>query len=165
MLLYLLVLLLRPSSLILSNGALLLAATSVGAMVGLALGSRGAILMFCLIMAMVDSFPFNEGLTRRLLEAYAATDGDLLRYVALTIPVEDRILPVIGIADLLVVSALHSGLYLLSMPTLVSVGVLLASLLVAVLIGLSAGGVPALPVIAAGAAILMLARPNVGRHR
>lgn len=165
MLLYVLVLLLRPSNLIVSNVALLLAATSVGATIGYVLGSRGAILLFCLVMAVIDSVSFNEGLTRGLLQVYASSDGDLLRYVALTIPIDDRILPVIGFGDLLVLSALHSGLYQLAMPTLLSVTALLASLIVAVFVGLSTGGVPALPVIAAGAAILMLARPSIGRRR
>ncbi len=146
--LYGLVLIVRPPSPLASNVAVLLAAVGVGVLVGRTLSSRGAIIAFCITIALVDLLSFGGGLTRMIIDNYREGSSNLLVYLAVTVRSQGQTVPVVGVGDMAVLAALYQGLRGVGQPTSRVVVVLLGALGSALMIGLAVGGAPALPILA-----------------
>lgn len=120
------------------------------------LQTPGAVGVFLGVAAAVDIFSMSGGLSRRLIDAYREGASDLLLYLALVIPINQRVIPVVGIADLVVSAAAATALIRMGLGTLAVGGAITAGLLGALAFGLWQGGAPALPFIAV--AVLFLVR-------
>ncbi len=158
---YAIVLYLQPLGLVGSNLLVLAASVAAGALIGSTLREPGAIVAFCVTIALVDFFSFGGGLTRKIIDEYARGENELLRYLAVSVSLDGRIVPVVGVGDLVVLAALYCGLRRVGEPAGVSAFVLLSSLAAALAIGLLVGGAPALPFLA-GASIAVV---GVSRFR
>lgn len=73
----------------------------------------------------------------------------MLQYLCLSLPVQGRMVLIVGIGDLLVLAAIYSALRRLGNTGVWAFSAPLAGLLLAVLVGLLAGGTFAIPFIAA----------------
>jgi hypothetical protein len=146
---YAAVLIAQPPSLLASNLAVLLAAVAAGTLIGRSLGQRGAIVAFCITIAVVDLFSFGGGLTRTIIDNYREGSSNLLVYLVVTVRTQGQTIPVVGVGDLLMLSALYLGLRGIGRPGGQVVALLLGSLGVALVVGLIWGGAPALPFLAA----------------
>lgn len=146
-------LLLRPAGLVWSNVGVLAISISVGTRIGRGLRSRGALLTFAITASVIDIVSFTTGPTRWLLGAEAAPAWGGIRYLAVSLPVSSRVVPLVGVGDLLVLAVLFTGLRGLGLPALSSASVLWAGLLVALAVGLTVGGAFGIPFMAVAAAI------------
>jgi hypothetical protein len=154
-LVYAMLLLLRPAGLVWSNVAVLAVSIAVGTRIGRGLGSRGALLAFAITASVVDIVSFTTGPTRWLLGRGTAPAWEGIRYLAVSLPSSDRVIPMVGVGDLLVLAVLLTGLRGLGLPALSSASVLWAGLLVALAVGLAAGGAFGIPFMAVAAALCL----------
>jgi hypothetical protein len=142
----------RPDTLVLSNAAVLVAAICLAPLLARSLGSTGAIVAFAIAASLVDLFSFGGGLTRRIIQDYHSGGSDLLRFLAVTVPVSGRPTPLVGVVDLLIVGALFLALVGIHGARRRASLTLLGALAVAVVVGLVVGGVAAVPFLGFGAA-------------
>lgn len=143
----------RPSSLVLSDTAVLAAAIGLSPLLGRGLGSVGGIITFAVTASVVDVLSFGGGLTRQIIQDYQSGGDDLLRFLAMTVPVGGRPTPLVGVVDLFIMGALFRGLVIIHGSRARASFTLLGALSLAVVTGIAIGGVAALPFLgfAAGA--------------
>lgn len=159
---YAAVLVIRPPGWPLSNLAVLIG--SVGGVLMLERGLRtpGAVAVFLIVAALVDLFSFSGGLTRALIEGYREGTSDLLLYLTLAVPIGGRVVPIVGIVDLLVGGAAAVALLRLGLRPVAVMGTFVVGLLTALAYGLWRGGAPAVPFIA-GAVLFLVWRHSMRR--
>lgn len=139
------VLWIRPESMALSNAVILASAIALAPLLGRSLGSFGGIVAFAVTVSAVDLLSFGGGLTRQIIQDYRAGTGDLLRFLAVTVPLDSRPTPLVGVSDLVIMGALSIGLTRLHGDGRRAIVVLLSALALATLVGIGIGGVAALP--------------------
>jgi hypothetical protein len=149
---YAAVLSVRPDSLVLSNTGLILASVGLAPLLARGLGNTGAIAAFAITASLVDLLSFGGGLTRRIIQDYNSGSSDLLQFLALTVPLEGRATPLIGVVDLLIAGAMFLALVEIHGSNTRAVLVLLSALALAVVVGLIVGGVAAVPFVGLAAA-------------
>jgi hypothetical protein len=142
----------RPESLVWGNVAVLAVAIALAPLLGRSLGSFGAIVAFAITVSIVDLLSFGGGLTRRIIQNYQAGTDDLLRFLAVTVPIGGRPRPLAGVVDLMIMGSLFLGLVRIHGNRPRAAVFLLAALAVAVIVGMTIGGVAGLPFLAAAAA-------------
>ena len=119
------------------------------------LQTPGAVAVFLAVAAVVDLLSFSGGFTHILVERYRAGTGDLLLYLTLVMPVRGRIIPIVGIGDLLVGGSAAMALLRFRLGPAAVMGTIAAGLLSALAYGLWRGGAPALPFIAVAVFLLV----------
>jgi hypothetical protein len=132
----------------LSSGVVVLASVAGAMVIGSFNRSRGSVVMFLVTAAVIDWFSFSGGLTRWIIDSGGAGNPLLLQYLTVALPVGGRVRYLIGIGDLLITGAAGLSLFRLGYPALRTGMVLVFSILLAVLVALRIGGIPALPVVA-----------------
>jgi hypothetical protein len=120
-----------------------------GSAIGRALVTPGSTVAFLVVVAVVDVVSFSGGPTAWIIEGYRTGANELLLHLALTFPIRGRMTPLIGVGDLVVMSALIEATRRFGYPTPEVAGALATALLIALGIGLVAGGIYLLPFIAA----------------
>ncbi len=155
---YVALLVLQPQGLVLSNALLLVTSVLVGSLLGTTLGSEAALVTFAVTAAVVDLFSFSGGLTRSIVTSYRNGESLLLQYLSITVPVGSRIVPVIGIGDLVIVSCIFYCLKRLDHPDRDSLLVALGGLSIALGIGLVVGGMAAVPFLAGAVTVYLVYR-------
>jgi hypothetical protein len=138
----------QPGAWWFADAALLLAAAAGGLLIGRFLGSTGAVVAFCVTIAVVDLFSFGGGLTRHIMESYREGESRLLLYLTVSVPYGGAVRPIAGVGDLLILASLFSALVRLGHSKLRAFLVPTAGLTAALLVGLVRGGVAALPFVA-----------------
>ena len=132
----------------LSSGVVVLASVAFAMVMGSFNRSRGGVVVFLVTAAVVDWFSFSGGLTRWIIDSGGAGNNMLLQYLTVAVLVGGRVRYLIGIGDLVISGAAGLSLFRLGYPALRTSLVLVSAILLAVLLGLVFGGVPALPVVA-----------------
>jgi hypothetical protein len=143
------ILVIRPPYLLITNILILLVAVLVGSLFGMLIDNSMALVSFCVVAAMVDLISSQVGATATLSHAFQNGSSNLLQYLSLSFKVQESPRPIVGISDLIIMTAIyfalrragHVGLLAFAAPT---VGVLLA-----LAAGLIVGGIAALPFISA----------------
>lgn len=138
----------RPDTWIVANGIVLIVSVIVGSSLGLLLTTKPSIISFCVAASIVDIFSVSGGITAKLSDAYQAGSSTLLRYLTISFPFKEKLQPIIGIGDLIVICALYFALMKLQYRGLKLAVSPLTGLLAAVTVGLIAGGISAIPFIA-----------------
>jgi hypothetical protein len=146
---YAAVLFARPRSLLLPNLVVTLVAIFVGSSLARLLKGYVGLASFCIAAAVADVVSYTGGATAKLSEAFQHGTSNLLQYLCLSLPVQGRVVPIVGLGDLLILAAIYSALRHLGNAGACAFRAPLAGLLVAVFVGLLAGGTFALPFIAA----------------
>ena len=140
---------LMPENWILINLVVVSVAGIGGSGLGLLLKTRQSLVIFCIVASIVDIYSVAQGPTSAVVEDYKAGTSDLLRYLVISMPVDGSILPLVGIGDFLIISAVYFVLIRLKYDRLQLALVPLLGLLLAIIIGLQIGGIFAIPFIAA----------------
>lgn len=139
----------QPENLWFSNIGVLTAAVLAGSLIGRQLGNSTSLIVFSITAALVDIFSFSGGLTKKIIDSYEQGQNLLLRFLTISIPLKGKIVPLVGLGDLLIMGAIFYVLLKLKYPGWQCLLVPLAGLLLAVVVGLITGGVFGLPFIAA----------------
>jgi hypothetical protein len=119
------------------------------------LHSAASVVVFLTVAAVVDLWSMRGGLTRALLDRYREGSSDLLLYLTLVVPVNGRIVPIVGIGDLVVGGAAATALLRLGVRPWGVAAASAAGLLGALAYGLWRGGAPALPFVAVAVLVLV----------
>jgi hypothetical protein len=106
----------RPAGLVSSNAAVLAVSIAAGTRLGRGLRSRGALLAFAITASVIDIVSFTTGPTRWLLGRGGGSAWEGIRYLAVSLPLTDGIVPVVGVGDLFVLALLFTGLRGLGVP-------------------------------------------------
>jgi hypothetical protein len=148
MALFALALIVRPSAWWMSDAAVLIAATGGALLLSPGLRSPGSVIIFLTVASVVDLVSFSGGVTRWIVDDYQSGSSTLLLYLTLTAPVGGRILPIVGIGDLVVAGTAALALTRLrfGLPTLLLA--ISGGLVAALAYGIQFRGAPAVPFIA-----------------
>jgi hypothetical protein len=135
-------------------------AVLTGAVGGVLLLERGlrtpaAVAAFLGVAGLVDILSVSGGVSRMLIERYREGTSDLLLYLTLVVPIRGRVIPIVGIGDLLVGGAAAAALFRLGLRPVAVAGTFAVGLLTALAYGLWRGGAPAVPFIAAAVFVLV----------
>jgi len=148
------VVIIRPSAWPVIDLAVLVGAAGAAVLVGGSLSSIGAVVTFLLAAAAVDILSVTGGLTRAIIDGYRDGASDLLLYLALVVPIDGRIIPIVGISDLLISGSAAIALVRRGLRPIVVIGAIAIGLLGALAYGIWQGGVAALPFIAVAVVLL-----------
>jgi hypothetical protein len=157
---YFAVLVLRPAAWPVIDLAVLAAAVGGVLLLEGGLRTPGAVVVFLTVAAVVDIVSMSGGLSRLLVERYREGASDLLLYLTLVVPIRSRVVPIVGVGDLLVGGAAATALLRLELRPAAVFGTLAVGLLSALAYGLWRGGAPALPFIAVAVFFLVWRRPG-----
>lgn len=147
---YLALLLSRPDSVALSNVTVVAAGAAAGVLIAGLVASREALVALAIAASIADIVSFTTGPTRWLLDRDPTDAGaGLLEYLTVTLPWGDRLLPVVGIGDLMFTAAYYLILRTLRVAPGLALAAPLAGLLVALAVGLAFGGAWAIPFMSA----------------
>lgn len=141
-------LLVRPDVWLLSDLLVLAGAVGGALLLARALTTSGSVVVFLLVAAIVDFLSVSGGLTRLIIEQFQQGRGDLLRYLALVVPIGGQVTPIIGITDLALAAGAGVALLELGFRRAAVVGALCLGLLAALVVAFSLGPTPALPFLA-----------------
>ena len=138
----------RPGLWPVPNLAVLVGAIGAVMLLERGLGTASSVAVFLAVAAVVDIASVSGGLSRALIEGYRAGTSDILLYLTLSVPVRGRIIPIVGIGDLMVGGAAAVALLRLGFRWRAVMGTISVGLLGALTYGLWRGPAPALPFIA-----------------
>ena len=160
--LYSAVILALPTNSLITNASVLLVAVSVGSLLGVVFINPSALVPFCITAAMVDIISSQIGITAKLSHDFQTGSSPLLRYLSLSFSVQERLRPIVGLSDLIVMTAIYFALRRAGSVGLLAFAAPVAGLLLALAVGLLVGGIAALPFIAATTvAFVMLTRNRI----
>jgi len=154
--LYGLLLYFRPSNLLLSNAIVLAVTTIGGTLIGIGITTRGAVVSFSIAASLADIMSFTVGPTRILQDRFGGAINSLITYLTLTITVRGHVAPLIGIGDLMILSAYFVALRELGYSPWIAFGAPVIGVIVALLVGLVFGGAFGIPFMAVAVVVLLL---------
>jgi hypothetical protein len=140
---------LMPENWMLINLVVVSVAGIGGSGLGLFLNTRPSLIIFCVAASAVDIYSVTQGPTSALVENYKTGTSDLLRYFVVSMPIDGRTVPLVGIGDFFILSAIYFALMRLGYEKSQILLVPLLGLLLAIIVGLQVGGIFAIPFIAA----------------
>jgi hypothetical protein len=152
---YIVLLRTQTAAWLVSDIVVILVSLLAASAIGLTLSSSSALIVFCITAGIVDFFSFSGGLTDKIITDYQQGQNLLLQYLSITIPLNGRLLPIIGIGDLVILGSIYYALRQLGHDSWLAFLFPLGGLLTALTLGLWLGGIYALPFIG-GATIFYL---------
>lgn len=139
----------RPGGWLLPDAAVFAVAVFLGSSLGWLVRSPAALASFCIAAAVADVLSFYGGPTASLIEAFQSDSNDLLRYLCLSLPVDDRLRSIVGIGDLIILGTIYFAFHRLGHRGAAAFAAPVTGLLLALVVGLVVGTVFAMPLIAA----------------
>lgn len=138
------------TSIVTSDCFVLLTALVAGILLSRTVGSVGALVTMLLVAAVVDFISTQVGPSRWLVEQARQSRGvTVLRYLAVSIQLRGKIIPIIGVGDLMFFTVCVTTLRRMGWTGTKAFAAPVAGLLSALGVGLWAGFTPALPFVAA----------------
>ena len=160
--LYAVVLVARPANLLITNVLVLLVALLVGSFLGKLFVNSSALVSFCITAAIVDIISSQVGITAKLSHAFQTGSSPLLQYLSLSFSIHKSLHPIVGISDLVVITAIYFALRRAGQVGWLAFAAPAAGLLLALAVGLLVGGIAALPFIATTTvAFVMITRRQI----
>ena len=147
-----------------TNCFVLATALVAGTLLSRRLGSIGALSTMLVVAAIVDLISAWAGPSRWLVnQAQQAHGLALLQFLVISLRVKEKLVPVIGVGDLMFFTAVVSVVRRLGWPEIPALTVPLAGILSALAVGFFAGFTPALPFLAAS--VLLYAKRRNAPNR
>jgi hypothetical protein len=146
---YSVVIVLGLPQLLITNILILLVAVFAGSILGTLIDNPLALVSFCITAAIVDLISSRVGVTARLSHAFQSGSSSLLSYLSLSYRTQKTPHPIIGIGDLIIMTAIYFSLRRAGHTGLPAFVAPLGGLLLALATGLIVGGIAALPFISA----------------
>ena len=160
--LYAAVLMARPANSLITNATVLLVALFVGSLLGRLFVNPSALVSFCITAAIVDIISSQVGATAKLSHDFQTGSSALLQYLSLSFNVHEQLRPIVGLSDLIIITAIYFALRQAGHVGLAAFAAPVTGLLLALAVGLLLGGFAALPFIAATTvAFVMLTRNRI----
>lgn len=144
-----------------SDIAVMLVALLAASAIGRTLTSSSALIAFCIAAGIVDFFSFSGGLTARIIVDYEQGHSLLLQYLSLAVPLPDRIVPIIGIGDLIILGSVYYALPQIGHHDWLTFLLPLGGLLIALSVGILIGGIYAVPFIGGATIVYLLLKTRV----
>jgi len=139
----------KPPVLLLADALILAVAVFAGSILGRLFRSPASLVAFAAGAGVADFVSFNSGVTRATINASHSGASRLFEYLSLTIPLPPgSATPIVGIGDLLILAAFMTSLHQLGYGRAALI-VPASGLVAALAIGFVAGGIGAVPVMAA----------------
>lgn len=154
--LYAVLLVVRPANTSITNAAVLLTALLVGSFLGKLLVSPSALVSFCITAAVADIVSSLVGATAKLSQGFETGASALLQYLSLSFSVHGSLRPIVGISDLIIMTAIYFALRRTGQTGWLAFAAPAAGLLLALAVGLLVGGIAALPFIATTTVVYIL---------
>jgi hypothetical protein len=153
-----------PASVVLTDVLVLALSLAAGMALSRQIGSAGALSTMLAVAAIVDLISIRAGPSRWLIEQLQhGHAGTLIQFLAVSLRLHGRLVPVIGISDLMFFTAIVAVGRRLAWPEAAVLGVPLAGLLSALAVGLWSDFTPALPFLAVAVFLYSRALPPA-RH-
>ena len=140
----------NAGGLLLTNLLVIGSAVFGAGLIARAARTPGALAALAVTASVVDITSFHAGPTRWLLSSDSGGAATVLRYLAVTVPVDGSPIPVVGIGDLVLFGAFLLGLREFGCRPWAAAGVLATGLLIALAVGLARGGAFGIPFMAVG---------------
>ncbi len=151
-------------NLIISNGIILLTATVAGSLIGRMLNHEVSIITFSVVASIMDFFSYSNGLTAAINTA-ASSDSMILRYLVIHIPFGSKVIGLVGIGDLYILGCIYFALRSLGYSERGSVLAPLGGILIALVIGITVGGIFGVPFIVCPAIIFLVYHSKKWRNQ
>lgn len=132
-------------SLLLGNTLVLAAAVVGGAKIGSLFSSRSALIAGSVAASVADIVSFTIGPTRWLFEGIDLERWGRINYLMISMPWGHRLVPVMGVGDLLFVAVFYHAMRHLGVPRWLCLAAPLAGLTVALAVGLRLSGAFGIP--------------------
>lgn len=155
LILYGVILIFQPSSWVVMDLMVLLGAIGGAVLIGSSLSSSRSVAVFLVTAAIVDIISLSSGFSRMIIDRYQAGSSDLLLYLTLVVPIGARLVPIIGISDLLVGGSAATALFRNGLNRIAVIGAIAIGFIAALAYGLWRGGAPGLPFIAITVSLLV----------
>jgi hypothetical protein len=117
-------------------------------LIGANLRTARSVVAFLVTAAVVDILSISSGFSRLIIDQYQAGTSDLLLYLTLVMPIGTRLVPIVGVSDLLVGGSAATALIRIGLRPIAVIGALTVGFIAALAYGLWRGGAPGLPFIA-----------------
>lgn len=140
-----------------TNAMVVLLGAGGGGLLGMTLRTRPSLISFAIAAAIVDVYSVLRGPTRALLTS-AEGRPELMHWLVVGIPTDERVVGVVGAGDLLLAAALATALRGLGSSTAEALTAPAAALAVAMVAGLVLGPLPGLPFLAAATLVALWLR-------
>lgn len=154
----------RPGNIYLNNAVILLVSLAVGSIIGRLLSSDYGLLAFLIAASVADIVSFTGGFTDKIITNFRSGESDLLLYLAIMVKNSSGLIPVIGIGDLVILTALFFALKRLNYSNILCFLAPLTGLLAALITGIIAGGIPGVPFLAASVMIFIFIQKRKGMN-
>ena len=155
---YALLLIWQPDGIWLSNASAVIVGGCLGFLLSRLLTSSAAVIAFLLTATVVDLLSFSGGFTDEILQAYRSGESELLRFLAVFVNSEGGTRAVIGVGDLVILTASYLGFQRATASEVEPAFWLLGGLSAGLALGLLVGGLPGVPFVAAGALFFVARR-------
>ena len=152
-------------NIVVTNWLVLSVALFAGTLLSRQIRSVGALVTFLTVGAIADLISTQVGPSRWLANAAHHANGlALIHFLALSIRLKGKLVPVIGVSDLMFFTICASTMRRLGWPETPVLVVPLLGILSALGVGLFAGFTPALPFLAAAVILYTYASPSMAQH-
>jgi hypothetical protein len=158
-LVYTIIILLQVSNYFISNLLVISISILAGYFIGNSISTKSSLIVFCLTSAIVDLISFKGGLSAKIMEDYASGHNILLQYLSISLPINSKLVPLVGLGDLFVMGIIFQSLFKIGYNNWFVSIIPIAGLVIALFIGLLVHGIYALPFIG-GSTILFLIIKN-----
>jgi hypothetical protein len=142
-----------------SDSLLIIISILAGFAIGNSISTISSLIVFCIIAGIVDFVSFTGGLSAKIIEDYSKGQNLILQYLCISIPIDGKIVPLLGIGDLFVLGIILRSLNKIGFESWFVSLIPIAGLLIALFLGLMFHGIYALPIIG-GMTILFLLIKN-----
>jgi hypothetical protein len=149
----------QVSNWFISDSLIIIISILAGFTIGNSISAISSLIVFCLTAGIVDFVSYTGGLSARIIEGYSKGHNLILQNLCISIPLDGKIVPLLGFGDLFVLGIIFQSLNKIGFESWVVSLVPIAGLLIALWLGLLLHGIYALPIVG-GATILFLLIKN-----
>jgi hypothetical protein len=158
-LIYCLMILLQGSDWFISDCLIIIISILAGFVIGNSISTISSLIVFCITAGLVDFVSFTAGLSAKIIEDYSKGHNLILQYLCISMPIDGKIVPLLGIGDLFVLGIILQSLNKIGLESWFVSLIPIAGLLIALFLGLMVHGIYALPIMG-GVTILFLLAKN-----
>jgi hypothetical protein len=145
----------QVSNWLISDCLIIIISVLAGFTIGNSISKTSSLIVFCITAGIVDFVSFTGGLSSKIIEDYSKGHNLILQNLCISIPVDGKIVPLLGIGDLFVLGIILRSLNKIGFVSWFVSLIPISGLLIALLLGLKFHGIYALPIIG-GMTILFL---------
>ena len=145
-LIYCIMISLQVSNWLISDCLIIIISILAGFVIGNSISAISTLIVFCTTAGIVDFISFTGGLSAKIIEDYSKGHNLILQNLCISIPIDGKIVPLLGIGDLFVLGIILRSFYKIGFENWLVSLIPIAGLLIALILGLIVHGIYALPI-------------------